>query len=144
MPSRGAEFHYGEPLRIGIEFTAMRTQLGVAVGIGIDDVGGTRIATLTSNQAGFTIDPVAGASYRVELTIADPRLKPGTFGVSCAIVSGEQILDFVSPAATFEIAPIDAGSGAPVPTGPGIGPVTMDGVWSEVPVTSVEPAEASV
>ena len=113
-PAHTQGFEFGEALRLRVEFLSLGTRGHVGVGIGIDDVTGNRIATFNSADQEIAIQTTRGGRYAIELCVPDPRLKPGTYGISCALVSGEQIFDFVSPAVAFEVMPVDCRTGFPV------------------------------
>ncbi len=132
MPERAEGFRFGEPIRLRVEFVSLANRAHVGVGIGIDDVTGNRIATFNSADSGIATGVTRGERYAVELCIPDARLKPGMYGVSCAVVSGEQIFDFVAPAASFDVQQIDVRDGLPVATGAGTGPMALVGAWSIV------------
>jgi hypothetical protein len=129
-PQHGRAFRFGEPLRIRIEIEAIVSRSHAAVGVGVDDVTGARIATFNSADHNVALTLARGERRSFELCIPDPRLKPGAYGLSCAVVSGEQLLDFVSPAVALEIGSVDAQTGEPVLVGEGSGPIVLPGTWS--------------
>ena len=129
-PDDGRAFKYREPLRFRIGFTASAERQHVGVGIGIDDLTGTRIATCNSEMLGATVTTRRGARYMFELTVPASGLKPGGYGVSCAVVTGDHLYDFVSPATSFDIAPIDVETGAAVPAWEGSGPIALPSRWT--------------
>jgi lipopolysaccharide transport system ATP-binding protein len=129
-PEHAQGFEFGEPLRLRVEFVSQGNRDHIGVGIGIDEITGNRIATFNSADQEIAVQATRGGRYAIELCVSDPRLKPGTYGLSCALVSGEQIFDFVSPAAVFEVAPVDSRTGLPVNQGPGTGPIALSGSWA--------------
>jgi hypothetical protein len=126
----GLAFKYREPLRFRIEFSALAERERVGVGIGIDDLTGTRLATCNSEASGVTVATRRGERYTFELTVPASCLKPGGYGLSCAVHTGDHLFDFVSPATSFDIAPIDVESGASIVGGEGSGPVAMASSWT--------------
>jgi lipopolysaccharide transport system ATP-binding protein len=139
LPRDGRVFKYGEPLRFRVEFTALAERQRVGVGVGIDDLAGTRIATCNSETLGVTLTTRRGARYVCDLTVPTSWLKPGGYGLSCAVLTGDHLYDFISPATSFDIAPIDAESGAAVPAGEGSGPIALPSRWSVAERAESEP-----
>ncbi len=129
-PRDGQAFKYREPLRFRIEFSAGAERARVGVGIGIDDLTGSRIATCNSENIGVTLTTQRGGEYSCELTVPASCLKPGGYGVSCAVLTGDHLYDFLSPALSFDVSPIDAESGAAVVAGEGSGPVALPSQWT--------------
>jgi lipopolysaccharide transport system ATP-binding protein len=129
-PQDGRAFRYREPLRFRIEFEAHIDRERVGVGIGIDDLTGTRLATCNSEMVDVTLTTRAGTRYAFDLTIPTSCLKPGGYGLSCAVLTGDHLFDFVSPAASFDIAAVDAESGTTVAAGEGSGPIALPSRWT--------------
>jgi lipopolysaccharide transport system ATP-binding protein len=142
-PHDGPSFKYREPLRFRIEFTALAERERVGVGIGIDDLTGTRLVTCNSEAIGVTVTTRRGTRYTFDLTVPVSCLKPGGYGLSCAVLTGDHLYDFVSPATSFDIAPIDVETGAAVAAGEGSGPIAVPSSWTVAQrVVSPEPVAA--
>jgi lipopolysaccharide transport system ATP-binding protein len=125
-----SEFLFGEALRFRVTFrvtTGEFTELGV--GIGIEDLYGTRLATLNSVDSEVTVPVRRGDTATMEVRVPNPMLNPGRYQMSCAVMSGARLLDFVPHAATFEVQPIDFESGAHYEPSPGAGPLRLRGEW---------------
>ena len=131
MPcGESAEFLFGEALRFRVAFSVATGELSeLGVGIGIDDLYGTRLATLNSIESGVTVPVRRGDVATMDLLVPRPSLNPGRYSLSCAVMSGSRLLDFVPHAATFEVQPIHADSGAHYEPSTGAGPLHLIGEW---------------
>jgi lipopolysaccharide transport system ATP-binding protein len=131
QPSANApELKLGEPLKLQLEFRAMAPILHAAVGVGLEDMYGTRLMTFNSDESGVTVTAEKGGVYSVGLCIPQPSLNPGRYSLSCAVLSGGQILDFLQHAATFDVLPLDDESGAHIEPTDGAGPIRVPCVWT--------------
>jgi lipopolysaccharide transport system ATP-binding protein len=124
-----ADFHYGEGLRFRVTFDALATLSHAGIGIGIDDIYGTRIATFNSQERNVVMAVERDEECTMALHVPCPPLNPGRYTVSCAVTSGALLLDFVPQAATFEVQPIHADTGEHFEPSAGAGPVTLPGEW---------------
>jgi len=123
------DFHYGEGLRFRVTFDALAALTHAGIGIGIEDLYGTRIATFNSHEHDVITAIERGGACTMTLHVPCPPLNPGRYTVSCAVSSGALLLDFVPQAATFEVQPIHADTGAHFEPSAGAGPVTLPGEW---------------
>jgi lipopolysaccharide transport system ATP-binding protein len=123
------DFHYGEGLRFRVTFDALAALSHAGIGIGIEDLYGTRIATFNSQDADVVRAVERGSACTMTLHVPCPPLNPGRYTVSCAVTSGALLLDFVPQAATFEVQPIHAETGAHFEPAAGAGPVTLPSEW---------------
>jgi len=124
------EFRFGEDLRLRIRFRSIAPILHAAVGVGIDDMYGSRLVTFNSDESGVTLTTERGGEYAVDLCVPRPCLNPGRYSLSCAILSGGQILDFVSNATAFDVLPLDDASGAHIEATEGAGPIRLPCTWT--------------
>jgi lipopolysaccharide transport system ATP-binding protein len=123
------DFHYGEGLRFRVTFDALAPLSHAGIGIGIEDLYGTRIATFNSQEQEVITAVDRGGVCTMGLHVPCPPLNPGRYTVSCAVTSGALLLDFVPQAATFEVQPIHAETGAHFEPPAGAGPVTLPSEW---------------
>jgi homopolymeric O-antigen transport system ATP-binding protein len=123
------DFHYGEGLRFRVTFDALAALSHAGIGIGIEDLYGTRIATFNSQEAEVITAVDRGGACTMTLHVPCPPLNPGRYTVSCAVTSGALLLDFVPQAATFEVQPIHVETGAHFEPSAGAGPVTLPSEW---------------
>jgi lipopolysaccharide transport system ATP-binding protein len=124
------EFRFGEELRLRIRFRSISPVLHAGVGVGIDDMYGSRLMTFNSDESGVTMTTERGGEYAVDLCVPRPSLNPGRYSLSCAILSGGQILDFVSNATAFDVLPLDDASGAHIEPTEGAGPIRLPCSWT--------------
>jgi lipopolysaccharide transport system ATP-binding protein len=124
------EFRFGEDFRLRLRFHSIAPVLHAAVGVGIDDMYGSRLMTFNSDESGVTITTERGGEYTVDLCVPRPCLNPGRYSLSCAVLSGGQILDFVSNATAFDVLPIDEASGAHIEPTEGAGPIRLPCTWT--------------
>src|SRR5262249_38836058 len=104
--------------------------LHAAVGVGIDDMYGSRLMTLNSDESGVTVTTERGGAYAVDLCIPRPYLNPGRDSLSCAVLSGGSILDYVPNATSFDVLPIDDASGTHIEPTEGAGPMRVPCTWT--------------
>jgi lipopolysaccharide transport system ATP-binding protein len=130
LPRDGRAFKYREALRFRVEFTAHADREHVGVGIGIDDLTGARIATCNSEMLGVTVTTRRGMRYTFESVVPTSSLKPGVYGVSCAVLTGDHLYDFLPSAVSFDITTVDSETGAVVVAGEGSGPIAMPSQWT--------------
>jgi homopolymeric O-antigen transport system ATP-binding protein len=128
--SPAPEFRFGEELRLRIRFRSLAPVMHAAIGVGIDDMYGSRLMTFNSDESGVTLTTERGAEYAVDLCIPRPYLNPGRYSLSCAVLSGGQILDFVAHAASFDVLPLDDASGAHIEPTDGAGPIRLPCTWT--------------
>jgi lipopolysaccharide transport system ATP-binding protein len=124
------EFRFGEDLRLRLRFHSIAPVLHAAVGVGIDDMYGSRLTTFNSDESGVTMTTERGGEYTVDLCVPRPCLNPGRYSLSCAVLSGGQILDFVSNATAFDVLPLDDASGAHIEPTEGAGPIRLPCAWT--------------
>jgi lipopolysaccharide transport system ATP-binding protein len=137
-------FRFGEDIRLSVTFVARRPVPHAAVGVGIDDQYGTRIATFNSDETGLTVMAERDRAYTFDLSVPAPILNPGRYAVSCGVLSGARLLDFVPLAGFFEVRPVSADTGEHFEPTPGAGPIRMACAWEARPVVaSLEMAEVS-
>jgi lipopolysaccharide transport system ATP-binding protein len=122
-------FRFGEDLRLRLTFTAMSNVHDAAIGVGIDDLYGNRIATFNSDESGVTMAAGKGNTYTVDLQVPRPVLNPGRYAVSCAVLSGARILDFLPQAGFFDVQPIRVDTGEHFEPPAGAGPVRLPCFW---------------
>ncbi len=124
------EFKLGEALQLRIEFRSIVPIFHAAVGVGLDDMYGSRLMTFNSDESGVTMTTEKGGVYTVTLCVPQPSLNPGRYSLSCAVLSGGQVLDFIPHAATFDVLPLDDESGAHVEPSDGAGPIRVPCAWT--------------
>lgn len=124
------ELKLGEALRLRIDFRSIVPILHAAVGVGLDDMYGSRLMTFNSDESGVTITTEKDGAYTVNLCVPQPSLNPGRYSLSCAVLSGGQVLDFIPHATTFDVLPLDDESGAHVEPTDGAGPIRVPCAWT--------------
>ncbi|HXB26054.1 MAG TPA: ABC transporter ATP-binding protein [Gemmatimonadaceae bacterium] len=124
------EFRFGEDFRLRIRFRSIAAVLHAAVGIGIDDMYSSRLMTFNSDESGVTVHTERGGDYTIDLCVPRPCLNPGRYSLSCAVLSGGQILDFVANATAFDVLPLDDASGAHIEPTEGAGPIRLPCSWT--------------
>jgi lipopolysaccharide transport system ATP-binding protein len=122
-------FRFGEDLRLSLTFLATSTIQHAAIGVGIDDLFGARIATFNSDEVGVTLTADRNRVYTLDLCVPQPVLNPGRYAISCAVSSGARILDFLPQAGFFDIQPIRADTGEHFEPTAGAGPLRLDCTW---------------
>jgi lipopolysaccharide transport system ATP-binding protein len=128
--STAPEFRFGEDFRLRIRFRSITPVLHAAAGIGIEDMYGTRLMTFNSDESGVSITTERGGDYTIDLCVPRPYLSPGRYSLSCAILSGGQILDFLANATAFDVLPLDDASGAHIEPTEGAGPIRPPCSWT--------------
>jgi lipopolysaccharide transport system ATP-binding protein len=128
--SHAPEFRFGEELKLRIRFRSIAPVMHAAVGVGVEDMYGARLMTFNSDESGVTLTTDRETDYTVDLCVPRPFLNPGRYSLSCAVLSGGQILDFVSHAASFDILPLDDESGAHIEPTDGAGPMRLPCTWT--------------
>jgi lipopolysaccharide transport system ATP-binding protein len=131
-------FCFGEDLRLRLTFAAISNIHDAAIGVGIDDLYGNRIATFNSDEAGVTMAAGRDNTYTVDLCVPNPVLNPGRYAVSCAVLSGARILDFLPQAGFFDVQAIRSDTGEHFEPSAGAGPVRLACSWE------IHPAAASL
>jgi lipopolysaccharide transport system ATP-binding protein len=129
-------FRFGEDLRLRLTFAAISSIHDAAIGVGIDDLYGNRIATFNSDEAGATIAAGRDNTYTVDLRVPNPVLNPGRYAVSCAVLSGARILDFLPQAGFFDVQPIRSDTGEHFEPPAGAGPVRLACSWEIHPAAA--------
>lgn len=119
-PANGAEFLYGEDWCFRFHFTAVASDREMHVGLGIDDLYGTRIVTFTGDETGAVVRTRAGVSYAVDLRVPSPMLNPGRYFLSTAVRAGQEILDILNHVGTFDISGIRQDTGGYFEPNPGV------------------------
>ena len=102
---------FGEPFTLEFDFTLERRTNDIVVGIGVRNDRGEDVLTSHSadlHQPAVTLGPRATA----RVSVADPWLRPGTYYIEVAILSGMQLMDHVRDAATLVVEEQSA-AGAP-------------------------------
>jgi lipopolysaccharide transport system ATP-binding protein len=122
-------FRFGEDLRLRLSFAAITSIHDAAIGVGIDDLYGNRIATFNSDESGVTLAAGRDHTYTVDLRVPNPVLNPGRYAVSCAVLSGARILDFLPQAGFFDVQPIRSDTGEHFEPPAGAGPVRLRCSW---------------
>jgi len=122
-------FHFGEDLRLSLTFVATTDIHHAAIGVGIDDLFGARIATFNSDESGVTLMAGRDRTYTFDLRVPRPVLNPGRYAVSCAVMSGARILDFLPQAGYFDVQPIRVDTGEHFEPTAGAGPVRLACTW---------------
>lgn len=118
---------FGEPFALEFEFTLARHDPAVVLGIGIRNDRGEDVLTSHSvDKSRVTIPPRPHASARV--AIESPWLRPGSYHIEVAVLSGMQLLDHVRDAAVLVVEEQSA-PGAP-PLALKKGPVSPLWNWS--------------
>ena len=123
------EFRFGDDLRLSVTFLATSTIQHAAIGVGIDDLLGARIATFNSDEVGVTLTADRNRIYTLDLCVPRCVLNPGRYAISCAVLSGARILDFLPQAGFFDIQPIRADTGEHFEPTASAGMVRLDCAW---------------
>jgi lipopolysaccharide transport system ATP-binding protein len=93
---------FGEPFSLQFDFTLERADADAILGIGIRNDRGEDVLTSHSvdlSQTAFSSSPHATARVMIE----DPWLRPGTYYIEVAVLSGMQLLDHVRDAAMLMV-----------------------------------------
>ena len=91
---------------------------------------GSRLMTFNSDESGVTVTTERGGDYTIDLCVPRPCLNPGRYSLSCAVLSGGTILDFVPNATAFDVLPLDDASGAHIEPTEGAGPIRLPCSWT--------------
>ncbi|HTX64310.1 MAG TPA: ABC transporter ATP-binding protein [Opitutaceae bacterium] len=126
----GAPVMHREAFRARIGFRAQTAVEGVAFGIGLCSLEGTRLATLDSDLDGRRWSYPAGHEGWIELELADLPLSPGRYSLDLGARSGDVTsLDYLPACGLVEVQP-----GPRTPAGavqiPG-GGLRLSGEWIE-------------
>jgi len=124
------EFKVGEDLRLRIRFRSIAPIHHAGVGVGIDDMYGSRLMTFNSDESGVTLTTERGGDYMFDLCVPRPCLNPGRYSLSCAVLSGGQVLDYIANATAFDVLPLDDASGAHIEPTEGAGPIRLPCSWT--------------
>ena len=95
---------FGESFSLRIEFALQRAMPDFIVGIGIRNERGEDV--LTSHSADAGAQRASGNGRRAHLatvTVSQPWLRPGTYYIEAAILSGTQLLDHVRDVAVLVV-----------------------------------------
>jgi lipopolysaccharide transport system ATP-binding protein len=95
-----------EPFEIVVAYEAMRALPNLAASIDVEQLDGTRIATLYSAFHGQTFHVSAGRGALVCHLDGLP-LRPDTYSLNVFLGANHAICDFVERAMSFEVAPCD-------------------------------------
>jgi lipopolysaccharide transport system ATP-binding protein len=98
----GTEFMYGDPLHLIFTLTTSRPLRGVFVGAALDNLEGTRMLTLDSDNSGPSLDFDPG-THEVHFHLDRNPLHPGPYTLGCAIMSGPSVIDALRACATWEV-----------------------------------------
>jgi lipopolysaccharide transport system ATP-binding protein len=98
----GTEFMYGDPLHLVFTLTTSRPLRGVFVGTALDNLEGTRMLTLDSDNSEAPLDFDPG-TYEVHFHLERNPLHPGPYSLGCAIMSGPSVIDALRSCATWEV-----------------------------------------
>ena len=131
LPPVAAGFRYSDPLRFRLHVRATGTVPSFFVGAGVDDLLGHRVATFDSNEVAFTSSAEAGGTYHFDLSIPRPSLNPGRYFLSVSLFSGQIFYDLLVHAASFDIAPIHAGTGEYFQPIAGAGAMSVPFEWEQ-------------
>jgi len=95
-----------EPFQVVVEYDATRASPNLAVSIDVEQLDGTRIATLYSAFHDRTFIVSAGRGALV-CHIDGLPLRPDTYSLNVFLGANHAICDFVERAISFEVAPVD-------------------------------------
>jgi lipopolysaccharide transport system ATP-binding protein len=95
-----------EPFEVLVEYEANRALPNLAVSIDVEQLDGTRIATLYSAFHDQTFSVSAGPGALV-CHIDGLPLRPDTYSLNVFLGANHAICDFVERAMSFEVAPVD-------------------------------------
>jgi lipopolysaccharide transport system ATP-binding protein len=98
----GTEFMYGDPLHLVFSLTTSRPLRGVFIGAALDNLEGTRMLTLDSDNSEAPLDFDPG-TYEVHFRLERNPLHPGPYSLGCAIMSGPSVIDALRSCATWEV-----------------------------------------
>ena len=93
---------FGEPFTLEIAFAIERGAAEPIIGVGFRNDRGEDVLTAHSSDGGLVI-PERLTRGIARVTIEAPWLRPGTYYVEAAIVSGLQLLDYVADAAVLVV-----------------------------------------
>ncbi|NOZ71578.1 MAG: ABC transporter ATP-binding protein [Chloroflexi bacterium] len=96
-------FAFGEPIKIEIECKVLKQIEDLSLLVGIDNIYGDRIITITSMEANVNISASIGEIIRGCLTINDLLLRPGEYAITVGAFSGSAGIDRYENAAFFEV-----------------------------------------
>jgi lipopolysaccharide transport system ATP-binding protein len=96
----------GEPFEVVVEYEAKVGLRDVALSIDIDQIDGTRIATLYSAFRNETF-PVSAGRGAFSCQVEGLPLRPDTYSLNVFIGAHPAIYDFIERAMSFDIAPTD-------------------------------------
>ncbi len=97
---------FAEPFSIEIECLGLSDVKNASFVIGIDTVYGDRIATSLSEERNYAGPIKKGQKVRVQLSIDNLFLKPGTYSITCGIRGIRGGLDFLQNIKVFNITPL--------------------------------------
>jgi ABC-type polysaccharide/polyol phosphate transport system ATPase subunit len=105
---------FGEPFGLAIEFELLRPIPDVVVGFGVRNDRGEDV--LTSHSADIPSVRLGGGrtSGRARVAIRHPWLRPGTYYLEVAVLSGAQLVDYVAEAAVLSVEEQSAPGAPPV------------------------------
>ncbi len=104
--NEGETILHGEPLTISIEYEAFTELYGVAFGIGISSLEGTRLMSLDSDLLESRQDFPGAQTGRVEIRLNELYLPPGNYTLDIAARSGDHGgLDYLPGCAQIEVLP---------------------------------------
>lgn len=142
LPADGVEFAFGEELRFRLEFSTEMVLTDMGVGIGVEDMFGTRIVTFNSEQAAMRLDVVRGGRYVVELAVPELRLNPGRYALTVGLLSGDRLLDFLLNVGNFGVSHFHGETGEYADVAPGV--ISASGHWTIVDASVPRPSAVTV
>lgn len=129
FPASGAAFRMGEPMRFDVTFTAHAELDDLNVVLNVDDLNGTRIATVQTDVRALGLRMEAGRRYTVEAVLREPVLMPGRYLLTTSLYSGQQWYDWARQFGSFEVSTLLHGSDEYVVVPPGAGVARASADW---------------
>ena len=83
---------FSSTIKFTIEFEAKSSAVGIAIGLGISMIDGTRFLTYESDLSSNRRTCIANSRERVELAIDRVMLSPGSYLIDIGIRSGDSVL----------------------------------------------------
>jgi lipopolysaccharide transport system ATP-binding protein len=97
-------FDYGTPLKFSLEFSVAKHLEEPELAYQIFSITGVQLAS-TNNYQAHQVGPLAPGHYRLDVTLPDFFLNPGTYTLGVSIRASERNVDNVPGAAQIEILP---------------------------------------
>lgn len=122
-------------IQVGIENFAQQPIRGLSIAIGIDDSLGARVAHLSSEVSGASLEQLNTGSNSIEVRIPRLPLLHGSYSLTLFASAGGEILDWISNAARFEVYEGDFFGTGKLPIA-GQGQILIDHTFRVTPVRS--------